>query len=102
MLAALLQQAQPRQPLTIVLIYVVGFGLIFYWLVLRPQRKMQQKHRELIDALKKGDEVMTEGGIVGNIVHLTDDRVTLKSGDTRLLVSRGKIARVMNQQADGD
>jgi len=98
MVSAMLQQAQPRpsQPLITIMIYVVGFGLIFWWLILRPQKKMQQKHQELVAGLKRGDEVMTEGGLVGSIVHLTEDRVTIKTGESRVVVARGKVARIMS------
>jgi preprotein translocase subunit YajC len=75
----------------------VSFGLIAWLLLIRPQRKMQQQHQQMLAALKRGDEVMTEGGIIGTVVHMTDDRVTLKSGEnTRVLVARIKIARVIS------
>lgn len=94
---ALLQAGQrpAGQGLTIMLIYIVSFGLIAWLLLIRPQRKMQQKHQAMLAELKKGDEVMTEGGIIGTVVHMTDDRVTLKSGEnTRVTVARIKVARV--------
>ena len=79
------------------LIYIVSFGLIAWLLLIRPQRKMQQQHQQMLAALKRGDEVMTEGGIIGTVVHITDDRVTLKSGEnTRVIVARIKIARVIS------
>ena len=62
------------------IINIGAFVLILYFLLIRPQRKMQQRHQEMIAALKKGDEVMTEGGIMGSVVHLAEDRVTIKSG----------------------
>lgn len=90
-------QGGAGNPVTTILIYVVGFGLIFWWLILRPQRKMQQKHQEMVAGLQRGNDVMTDGGIMGTIVHLTDDRVTIKTGDTRVVVARPKIARVMTE-----
>jgi preprotein translocase subunit YajC len=70
---------------------------IFYFLLIRPQKKAQQRHQTMVQGLKKGDEVMTEGGIIGQIVHLKDDRVTIRTGqDTRVDVARAKIARVFN------
>jgi preprotein translocase subunit YajC len=74
---------------------------IFYFLLIRPQRKAQKKHQELLAALKRGDQVMTEGGILGEVVHLAEDKITLKSGESRFVVVRGKIARVLNAQAEG-
>jgi preprotein translocase subunit YajC len=94
---ALIQAAQPPagRGLTIMLIYIVSFGLIAWLLLIRPQRKVQQQHQQMLAALKRGDEVMTEGGIIGTVVHLTDDRATLKSGEnTRIVVARVKISRV--------
>jgi preprotein translocase subunit YajC len=92
-----LLQRPAGQGMTIMLIYIVSFGLIAWLILIRPQRKMQQQHQQMLAALKRGDEVMTEGGIIGTVVHMTDDRVTLKSGDnTRILVARVKIARVFS------
>ena len=53
---------------------------IFYFLLIRPQRQQQKRQEEMIRALSKGDEVATIGGIVGRIVHLTDDIVTTSTG----------------------
>ncbi|WP_419163312.1 preprotein translocase subunit YajC [Candidatus Palauibacter sp.] len=76
------------------MLMMFGFLAIFYFIFIRPQRKQQREHQELIKGLKRGDEVTTVGGIVGTIVHLTNDRVTIKSGETRLEVERSKIGRV--------
>lgn len=73
---------------------MVGFIAIFYFLFFRPQRKQQQEHEALVQGLKKGDEITTIGGIVGTIVHLTDDRVTIKTGDTRIEIERSKVGQV--------
>jgi len=76
-------------------LFMLGaFFAILYFLLIRPQRQQQKAHQELIASLRKGDEITTVGGIVGRIVHLLDDRVTIKTAnDTRLDVERSKIAR---------
>lgn len=72
---------------------------IFYFLLIRPQKKMQQRHQAMVQGLKKGDEVMTDGGIVGQVIHLKDDRVTIRTGgETRIDVARAKIARVFTAE----
>ncbi|MYA33430.1 MAG: preprotein translocase subunit YajC [Gemmatimonadales bacterium] len=71
-----------------------GFIAIFYFIFFRPQRKQQKEHQEMVRNLKRGDRVSTIGGIVGEIVHLTNDIVTIKSGDTRVEVERSKIGKV--------
>jgi preprotein translocase subunit YajC len=78
----------------ILVIYIVSFGLIAWFLLIKPQRRMQQQHQGMLQTLKRNDEVMTEGGIIGVIVHMAEDRVTLRTGEnTRIVVARGKIAR---------
>jgi preprotein translocase subunit YajC len=80
----------------VLMIYLVAFFLIMWFVVMRPNRKIQERHQTMLSALKKGDEVMTEGGIIGQVLHLSDDRVTLKTAEnTRLVVARPKIARVL-------
>ena len=77
-------------------IQMVAIFAIFYFLLIRPQRAEADKHRQMLDALKKGDEVVTGGGIVGTVVQMDagSDRVTIKSGETRLVVERARIAKV--------
>ena len=70
--------------------------VIFYFLLIRPQTKERQRHEDMLKALKKGDEIITNGGIIGTVVHVEENRLTVKTGDnTRLTVDRGRIAQVM-------
>ncbi len=73
---------------------LVAFIAIFYFLLIRPQRQQQKRHEEMVKALRRGDEVSTVGGIVGRIVHIKEDRITIKTADdTRIVVEREKVAR---------
>ncbi len=83
----------------IFLIQLIAIFAIFYFLLIRPQRKLQQRHQQMLAALKRGDQVMTEGGILGEVVHLAEDKITLKTGESRIVVARGKIARVFTPEA---
>lgn len=71
--------------------------VIFWFLLIRPQRQQQKQHDTMLKALKKGDEVVTAGGIVGEVVHIKDDRVTIKSAESRFVVERDRIAKVTAQ-----
>ena len=53
---------------------LVMFGLIFYFLIYRPQAKRVKQHKELVSSLSKGDEVLTQGGMVGRITKVSDDK----------------------------
>ena len=81
---------------------MIAIFAIFYFILIRPQRKEQERHRQMIENVKRGHEVITAGGIIGTIVHTADDRVTIKTGDdTRLVVERSKISRVLNFEDAG-
>ena len=81
-------------------VFILQIGLfvaIFYFLLIRPQRQQQKKHRELMASLQRGDQVVTSGGIIGEVVHLKDNEVTLRTGDTRVVVLRSSIANITNR-----
>ena len=63
------------------LVMLGGFVLIFYFLLIRPQNKRRKEHQELVTALSKGDEVVTAGGIVGQITKVEDDFVKVQIND---------------------
>lgn len=84
----------PRGSMAIFLVQMVAIVGIFYFLLIRPQRQQQKRHQERLGQLKKGDEVVTAGGIVGEVVHIKDDRITLKSAESRFVVERQRIAEV--------
>ena len=58
--------------------FMVLIFVVFYFLLIRPQVKRQKEHKTMVEALKKGDEVLTAGGIVGRIVEMHDQYVTLQ------------------------
>ncbi len=59
-------------------IFLIGLFLIFYFLLIRPQRKRQKEHVEMVGKLAKGDEVVTSAGILGRITHVEDDYAVIK------------------------
>lgn len=52
---------------------LVGMGLIFWFLIIRPQMKRQKEHQAKVSSMKKGDKVVTAGGLVGKVVKVDDD-----------------------------
>jgi len=58
--------------------FMVLIFVVFYFLLIRPQVKRQKEHKAMVEALKKGDEVLTAGGIVGKIVEMQDQYVTVQ------------------------
>ncbi|HEX6815930.1 MAG TPA: preprotein translocase subunit YajC [Gemmatimonadaceae bacterium] len=94
------------------IIELAVLAAVFYFWVLRPQSTQRKRHEEALRVMKKGDEVVTAGGIVGEVIYIKqtmkdgvsapsmDDRITIKSGESRLIVERGRIARISSKVAD--
>ena len=67
--------------------------VIFYFLLIRPQQKKAKEHREMIGSLKKGDKIITSGGIYGTITGVEDNIITVEIAEkVRVKVSRGNVA----------
>jgi preprotein translocase subunit YajC len=105
-LALLTQAPAGRSTLLPFAFQIVAIFAIFYFVMIRPQQKQRRDHEERLRNLRRGDEVVTAGGIVGKVVHIAetkgegksstmDDRITIKSDESRLIVERGRIARVV-------
>jgi preprotein translocase subunit YajC len=102
-----LQAATPaRGNSNFLIIQFVLILAIIYFLMIRPQQKQRKQHEKTIMGLKKGDEIVTVGGIIAKVVHIKEgvkdgspvatltDPVTIQSGESRLIVERGRIARI--------
>ena len=88
------------------LFQLAAIMLIFYFLMIRPQQKQRKSLEAAIMALKKGDTVVTTGGVVGEVVHIKElvdegkpskgmnDLVTVRTGDVKIVVQRRAVAQV--------
>ena len=100
-----LAQAAPSgggssSPLGNPLIMVVLMFAVMYFLVLRPQSKKAKEHQKMLSELKKGDDVVTQGGIIGKISGLKDGEVTLQVQEgVRLRFQRSAITGIYNPNA---
>ena len=54
---------------------------VFYFLIIRPQQNKVKEHTAMVNAVKKGDEVVTQGGLIGKVLKVSDDEVTIDFGD---------------------
>jgi preprotein translocase subunit YajC len=95
--------------LTVLLLQMAAIGLVFYFLILRPSSQARKKHAELLTNLKKGDEVMTSGGLIGKVRDIKEvesggvkeTRVTLETGTASVVVERSRIVRIGGSSAPG-
>jgi preprotein translocase subunit YajC len=74
------------------LVLILG---VFWFLIIRPQQKKQKEHVSMVDSLRKGDKVITNGGIFGTIVKVGDDRITLEiASKVQIQIERQQVARM--------
>ena len=78
------------------LVMLGGFVLIFWLLIWRPQSKRAKEHKSLLESISKGDEVVTTGGIVGKVVGVADEFVTLQvSNNVELKFQKSSVAATL-------
>jgi preprotein translocase subunit YajC len=83
-------EASPMWTFVVPMLLMVG---IFYFLLIRPQQKKAKEHKALLDNLKRGDRIITNGGIIGTIVSIDDQIVSLEIADrVKIEVARPYIA----------
>ncbi len=90
-----------------IILQLVLLGAIFYFLLIRPGQKQRKEQESTLFSLRKGDEIVTVGGVVGEIIHIKEslkdgapaktleDRITIKSGESKLVVHRGRVHQVI-------
>lgn len=84
----------PGAGMSLFFVQMVAIVAIFYFLIIRPKMQQEKRHKERLESIKTRDEIITAGGIIGEVVHVKDDRVTVKSGESRFIVQRERIAVV--------
>ena len=72
---------------------------IFWFLLIRPQQKRAKEHKIMLENLKRGDHVVTSGGMIGRILELDSDSMLLECGESKLRMSRGAIATIYDPKA---
>lgn len=69
---------------------------IFWVMIIVPQRRQAKAHAEMVQALQKGDQVVTAGGIIGTITAVRDDQIEVRSGTSTVIVERARVTRTIS------
>lgn len=78
------------------MLFFVGMIVIFYFLLIRPQQKRAKEHRKMVEALGKGDEVITNGGMLGKIVEISEQYVTVEiASNVQVKIQRQAISTIL-------
>jgi len=88
--------AAAERPFWLDLLPIAGMIAIFYFLLIRPQMRQQKAHREKIASVKKGDQVVTAGGLVGKVVKVDDDYADIElAKDVRVKAVKSTIGDII-------
>jgi len=75
---------------------MILFGIIFYFILIRPQQQRAKQQRKMLEALKSGDKVVTASGIIGVVVTVKDRTVSLRSADAKFEVTKSSVTEILD------
>ena len=92
-------QAAAQQPSMLAsFIPLILIFLIFYFLLIRPQQKKQKEHKVLLDSIQRGDEILSSGGILGKVLKVDNDKLTVEiSKGVNVTIIRSTVADVIKK-----
>ncbi|HSU16708.1 preprotein translocase subunit YajC [Longimicrobium sp.] len=90
---AMLMLAQTGSSAIGTLVFPLAILAIFYFILIVPQRRQLKEHQNLVSALQKGDQVVTAGGLIGEITGIKDDAVQLRTGTSTVVVEKSRIVK---------
>ena len=92
-------QAAAQQPSMLAsFIPLILIFLIFYFLLIRPQQKKQKEHKVLLDSIQRGDEILSSGGILGKVIRVDNDKLTVEiAKGVSVIIIRSTVADVIKK-----
>jgi preprotein translocase subunit YajC len=90
---------QQGSPIGGLLVPMVLFFVIIYFMMLRPQSQQRKAQAKLLEALKSGDKVVTSSGIVGVVITVKDNTVSLRSADAKMEVTKASVTQILENSA---
>lgn len=82
------------------LLLVAAMVGVFYFLIIRPQKKRDKEAKDMRSSVKVGDDVVTIGGVCGRVVNVKDDRITILSGESKMAFLKTAIASVTSPEEE--
>jgi preprotein translocase subunit YajC len=97
-----LQPGQPAPPVWTNLVPVLLLVGVFYFALIRPQQKKAKEHALLLKTVRRGDEVLTSGGIVGEVVTVKDKTIVLRSADAKFEVTKTAVTEITRRTGESN
>lgn len=90
----------PRAQMFSTILMLAMLGVVFYFLLFRPQQKKAKEHAELLKSIKPGDKIVTSGGIVGVVITVKDKTVSIRSADAKLEITKSAVAEIAERSGE--
>ena len=97
MLNLIMQSSPPAGGALVQFLPLILIGIIFYFLLIRPQNQRMKAHRQMLSEIVRGDTIVTNGGLVGKVKKVSDDELTVDFGGQSIRVVRTMVADVRNK-----
>ena len=89
------QTGQPQQPVWMTFAPMILLVIVFYFILIRPQQQRAKQQARLISNLKSGDKVVTASGIIGVVITVKDQTVSLRSADAKMEVTKSSVTEIL-------
>lgn len=92
------QGQQPTAPIWTSFVPLILLMVVFYFLLIRPQQKKAKAHAEMLKTLKSGDKVLCSGGIIGTVVSVKDETVTIRTADAKIEILKSAVSQIIEEK----
>lgn len=90
-------QPNPTAQMTQMVLMLGTMGVMFYFVLIRPQQKKAKEHEKLLDTIKMGDKIVTNSGIIGTVLAVKEKHVSIRSADSKLEVLKSAVGEVLER-----
>ena len=91
------QQSQPWMQLPILGLFVV----IFYFALIRPQQKKAKEQAQMLKSVRRGDKIVTTGGIIGTVINVNEKAISIRSADAKFEITKSAVASITERSGEG-
>jgi len=94
------QPGQPAPPVWTNMVPLVLLVVVFYFALIRPQQKKQKQQAELLKAVRSGDRILTNSGIIATVITVKDKSLTIRSADAKFEITKSAVAEITERSGE--
>lgn len=94
------QPGQPAPPIWTNMVPLILLVVVFYFALIRPQQKKQKQQAELLKAVRSGDRILTNSGIIATVITVKDKSLTIRSADAKFEITKSAVAEITERSGE--